>query len=393
MLKRRIIIDKANRLYQFPPEILSLVQTERKRPLIKRTGLLDLAKFTWPIDFGEDKSFGPAKLRQADRQRLSILSEAVAAWMLKQHQVKLNPAKEIFVGGRITSLLFGLSLAFIEHGDLAFVPEVGIPLYRKLITACGGESVAYPVTAKNNWLPDFGRLTTNLGRVARLLFLNSPHNPTGAELNDKEMAQLARTAASENILVVNDAAYQAIPVRSPVSLLSAPGGKQVGVEVYSFAYQFGLPPLPFGFVVGNRDAISALRTAADLTPSYVPDFYIDMAMQAIREFPGKGLKQLRDRLAGSAAEANNLLNKLYLTKAGAETIPYLWARIEKRSDSGNAARLLYRRHRILAAPGTAFGENGQGFLRFSLTAGAEAYREAGSRIRRRMTLLQTKDDG
>jgi aspartate/methionine/tyrosine aminotransferase len=392
MIKKKIVIDKANRLYQLPPEILSLVNTEDKRSLLKRGDLLDLASFNWPVEFSSDTSFDMTSLRPASGERLLELQEALAGWMAAHHRGKINPRKEIYIGGPIRSTILALALAYVENSDLAFVPEIGIPLYRKAIMACGGEPISYPVTPKNEWVPDFERINSTLGRVARVLFLNSPHNPTGAELSEKEMAHLVWTAARENILVVNDAAYQGVPSRNPVSLLAMPGGKQTGVEVYSFSYLFGLPPLPFGFVAGNREVIDALKLSTNLVPNHIPELYIELALRAIRKYPGPELKKVRQFFAQTAAESNNLLEKLSLERAGVGTVPFVWAKIERRHHSRNAARLLYRRSRILVAPGTGFGESGQGFLRFSLTAGVEAYARAASRITRKMTLIRTKDD-
>ncbi len=392
MIKRKIVIDKANRLYQIPPEILSLVNTEDKRSLLKKGDLLDLASFTWPVSFPADQACDMTSLQPASSKRIDELKESLAAWLASQHRVKINPQKEIFIGGSIRSTFFSLALAYVDNGDLAFVPEIGIPLYRKVIMACGGEPISYPVSPKNDWVPDFERINTTLGRVARLLFLNTPHNPTGAELSEKEMALLVWTAARENILIINDAAYHGIPARPPVSLLSVPGGKNVGVEAYSFSYLLGLPSLPFGFVAGNREVVSALKLATNLVPTNIPELYVELALQAIRRHPSTELKQLRSRFAQCAAESNNLLEKLSLEKAGSATVPFVWAKIERRHHSRNAARILYRRSRILVAPGTGFGESAQGFLRFSLTAGAEAFAQAASRIKRKMTLFQARTD-
>jgi LL-diaminopimelate aminotransferase len=392
MIKKKVVIEKANRVYQFPPEILSMVPTEARRSLLRKGDLIDLASFGWPVDFPSDLSLDMASLRPASAERLTELKEALAAWMQARHQVKLNPHKEIYVGGSIRTTVLSLALSYIDSGDLAFVPELGIPLYRKAIMACGGEPISYPVSSKSDWVPDFERINTTLGRVARVLFLNSPHNPTGAELSEKEMAHLTWTAARENILVINDAAYQSIPTRMPVSLLGVTGGKKVGVEVHSLAYLLGLPSIPFGFVAGNREVVSALKLSNNLIPTYLPDLYVEMALRALRQYPSDELKNVRQSIAQAAAESNNLLEKLSLEKTSNGTVPYVWAKIERRHRSRTAVRLLYRRSRIVAAPGTGFGESGQGFLRFSLTAGAEAYAEAAARIKRKMALFETKDD-
>jgi LL-diaminopimelate aminotransferase len=279
--------------------------------------------------------------------------------------------------------MFTIALAFIDNGDITFVPELGIPLYRRVTTACGGEAVSYSLSAKNDWLPDFERVHTRLGRVAGILFLNSPHNPTGGELSEKNMADLVWLAGRENIIVVNDAAYAAISGRKQVSLMSINGGNKIGVEVYSFAYHFGLLAMPFGFVVGNREIISGVKLASRLVPSFIPDAYVDLALRGIRQFPNDLLKETRAAMARNSAEGAKLLNILELEKAGFDTVPFIWAKIERRRQAATATAFLYRRSRILAVPGTAFGDTGEGFLRFSLTVPPASYSAAVQRLRRK----------
>ncbi|MBN1212310.1 MAG: pyridoxal phosphate-dependent aminotransferase [candidate division Zixibacteria bacterium] len=393
MRNKKIIIDKANRLHQMPPDILSFIQTESLRPLLKKPDLIDLATFTWPVPFESYGAPSAAELQPASKEQLNNLKEELITWFDTHHLVRLKSTKELFIGSGIRTLLFNLALSFLENGDVAFVPELGLPLYRKIVTACGAEPINYNISAKNNWSPGFDRLNTHLGRVARVLFLNSPHNPTGFELNEKEMAELAWLAGRENFLVVNDAAYQSLSERKPVSLLSVSGGRKVGVELYSFSYLFGLPPLPFGFIAGNREVINAIKQSAGLLPSYIPAHYINLALQAVRKYPSEPLRKTRKRISQAASEANQFLSALALEKAGSATVPFIWAEIGKREQNSTVtARQLYRRHRILTAPGTAFGESGQGYLRLSLTAPPELYIEAAGRLRRKIKILKKKDN-
>ncbi|HUV29947.1 MAG TPA: pyridoxal phosphate-dependent aminotransferase [Acidobacteriota bacterium] len=391
MAIKRILIDKANRLYQMPPHILAFVQSEKKRKLIKRPELIDLASFTWPVPYESDSIPDPDDLRPASRERLNNLKEELAAWMTSCHRVRLSPEPEIFIGGSVTWLTHCLAQAYINYGDIAFVPDPAVPLYRQAVTASGGEPIGYTMAEAGGWLPSFDRVQTHLGRVARLLFLNSPHNPTGAVLGEKELADLVWIAARENIPVINDAAYQGISDRVPTSLLAVDGGKKVGVEVYSFAYRFGLPPIPFGFAAGNREIIRGLKAAAGLVPPHIPDYYVTWALRAIRQFPSGSLKTCRSELHRALADSAKLLDQLSLEGCGFDTVPFIWTRVERRSSAVTAARILYRRYRILAAPGTGFGENGQGYLRFSLTAGRKAYLDAAARVRRRTKLLHPRE--
>ena len=232
---KKVIIDKANRLYQMPLDILSFLPSSERKLILRQADLVDLASFNWPISFTPDQAPTLESLRPATSERLNNLKEEIAGWMAAQHQVKLN-TKEILIGPGISAMVYASSLAYIDHGDLAFVPNLGLPLYRRAVVACGGDAIGYGVSAKQDWKADFSKVSTRVGRVARLLYINSPHNPTGAELNDKELDSLVWTASRENLLVINDAAYHSIPSRLPISLLSIDGAKRVGVEPCSFSY-------------------------------------------------------------------------------------------------------------------------------------------------------------
>lgn len=379
---KKIIVEKANRLYQLPPDLMSFARPQKQLKLLKKTELLDLASFNWPIKPSDESGIGPS-VEPADKADMQALKEALAEWYLSVHGAKLNPAKDVFIGSSISSNLFGLAMAFIDHGDVAFVPGLGLPLYRRVVAACGGESVAYAVLSQDGWRPNFERVGTRLGRVARVLFVNTPHNPTGAELNEKEMADLVWLAGKENVMIINDAAYQTIAERTATSLLSVNGGKKVGVEVGSFSYHFGLPNLPLAFVVGNRDMVSGLKLSSRLMRPFLFKSHVRAALEAIRQFPNRPLQAARKKISQSAAQVNSFMETLNLEQTGHRSVPFVWARLPQRSPSTRAANRLLKRSRVLVAPGSGFGEVGEGYLRLSLTAGAEVYQEATARLRKR----------
>lgn len=392
MIKKKVVIEKADRLYQMPPDIFSMIRVSDKPSLVRKTDLIDLASFDWPVQFDPELTISAEQLEPASTERILELKTALADWQLAVNKVKLNPEREIYIGGGISSILFSLSLAFLEAGDIALVPEVGLPLYRRVVTGAGAEPISYPVTQKTGWAPEFDRTAHNIRRVGQILFLNTPHNPTGTELDAKELAHLVTLASRENIIIVNDAAYQSIPSRRPLSILSLPGGKNVGVEVGSFSYTFGLPSLPFGYLVGSREVVSALEMVESLQSVRIPEYYVDLALRAIKNYPNDSLKQVRSQISSAMSEASALLEKLTLENVSGGTVPFIWAKIEKRSQSRRAAQILFKRSRILVAPGTGFGDSGEGYLRLSLTPPPEQFAKAKARIKKRISLKGTTDE-
>jgi aspartate/methionine/tyrosine aminotransferase len=383
---RKVVIEKADRLYQLPPDPMAYLQSERRRTLPRRITTLDLATFNWPIAF-DNGAVPSAGLVPASEAELAGVKEEIAAWFQSNHGTKIDPDKEIFVGGSVSTLLYLAALAFVDSGDLVFVPSLGVPHYRRVTGAVGGEALRYEISAKNNWLPSFDRITSRAGRVARVLFLNSPHNPTGAELDTRIMSDLVWLAGKENVLLVNDASHSALSGHRTVSLMSISDGKQVGIELYSIPRTFGIPSIPLGFAIGNKDAIAGLKAAIQVVPQVIYSWMISMAREAIHSRTDR-LDPVRRQIAQSRAAIISLCETLELEPAGYQTIPFLWAKIDGRRPSSALAATLFRRSRVLVTPGSAFGDNGEGHIRFSLTAEPDVIESARQRIAKKLTLLK-----
>ena len=375
-------------MFKLPPPLFSLLQKEKTKTSFLKTNILNFSKFNWPVETDSELRLDSESLSPANDKKIQKLKEAVSDWFLKRHNISLIPEKEVYIGSGIRNLILNLGLSFIDNGELAFVPGLGYPHYRRTVAACGGESIAYDLNEKNGWLPELESFETPAGRVAKLMFLNSPHNPTGATLSAKDISFLIRVAAKENIMLINDAAYQSLSELNPLSILSIAGGKNVGVELYSFSYTFGLPALPFGFVAGNRDVINGLKQIERLSPQPILNIYADLALSAMKQFPNSHLKNVRRLISQNYGELLRLAELLELEEVGKRSVPFLWGKISGRKSSLRAANLLYRQGRIMAVPGSEFGDSGEGYLRFSLTEPSDNYVEAFKRIKKKRRLFQ-----
>lgn len=392
MLVKKVLIDRADRLYQMPPDVLDFARPLLGKRLLPGSPILDLASLNWPGTPDADESQKPASLNPATPEQIALFKESLADWLTQYYSDSRIAPREIFLGNGIRSLVWLTSLAFVDHGDPALVPGLGIPCYRKAVTAAGGTPVPYSLSPKNNWMPDFKKLSARIGQAVRVCFINSPHNPTGAELDEPTLQQLVERASRENMLLVNDACYHGIPSRKPLSIMAVEGGRKVGLELYSFSYLLGLSPIPFGFAVGHRHLIAALEAASQVLPPYIPKGFVDMASQGLRQTSAKSLQTLRQQFASTAAEARQMLETIGIESVSPPTVPFIWARLPERRNSVAFARTMLRRYRILIAPGTGFGEVGQGFVRVSLTAPVDRYTEATERIKSRHILTRRRRD-
>lgn len=386
MLVKKVLIDRADRLYQMPPDVLDFARPILGKPLLPGQPILDLASFEWPVVEGSSEKFDIDSLLPAHAARMRTFKEELADWLTRYFGGSRIAPSQIFVGDGIRSLLLHVSLTFIESGDPVLVPGLGLPLYRKVVTVAGGLPISYQLSARSNWMPEFAKLSTRTGQAVRLCIINSPHNPTGAELDESTLTTLIERCSKENTLLLNDACYHAIPARKPLSLFASDGGQKVGLELYSFPYLLGLPPIPFGFVLGQRQLIAALEAAATAHPIQIPAGYVEIVSAALRQTTSRSIEQYRRRFTATAASAQEFLGKLGMQTSASSTVPFLWARIPERRNSVAFARMLLKRYRILVAPGTGFGEAGQGYVRISLTAPKERFAEAAERVKKRHLL-------
>lgn len=382
---KKVILDKANRIYHFPFDLEDFFPKRTIKAGEKRLPTIDLGHFTWPIN----SSSAPAEINALDiaaGKDLLEFKEAISGWLSNEYGIKVDPRKEIYVGQGIHRIIFDICLAFVEYGDIVLCPEPGMPFYRRLVISVGGIPVTYSISAKSGYKPSFVKLSSNLGKAANILILNNPNNPFGTTLDETELIELMRTASRQNIFIINDAAYCSMAEEKYIPLRSLPGGSKVSLEIFSIPFTFGLPYLPFGFAIGSPDIISGLDTIQKTIGVFVPKSWLSQSMKAIEDYPSRELQDVRKYVNQSRLEAEQMAEKMQWESVGGKSCPFLWVKIPRRKQSASYAAAILRRKRILVLPGTAFGETGEGYLRLSLTASREDYEEAGKRLSKRLTM-------
>lgn len=378
---KKVILDKADRLYHLPFDLDEYFPRQTLQSAARRFPQIDLGRFHWPVEKWQGD--GPGSSEIAGAKELLTLREALASWLQEEFSLRINPRKQIFIGHGIRRILLDFSLAFIEYGDLVLCPEPGLPAYRRDIIIAGGMPLSYQISEKTNYKPSLKKFSANVGKTAKVLVLNSPHNPLGSVLDESDIGELIRYASRDNILLVNDAAYCSLAEEKFLPLLSLPGGDRVSLEIFSVPLTFGLPHIPFGFAVGPAETIGALESAGRLTGQFVPVGWVWAALKAIEQYPSAELKNVRKRIEQSRQAAKQMVEKFDWKPLGHDSAPFLWTKIPGRKASAAFATALLRRRGILTLPGTAFGDAADGYLRLSLTASAEEYRSAEEQLGRR----------
>lgn len=386
---KRLIIDKADRLYRLPAAIDEFLPAKGKKPLLHRD-VIDLAQLQWPT--GSPSGSESVIPRPAPTSEISQLAELTAVWYQTTYGVHIHPEKEIFIGGGIRQLLALVALSFFNTGELVLIPDPGVWHYRAAVAISSAESVPYHLVERNQFKPAVRSLAGDLIRAAKGMILNAPHNPTGSTLQREELEELARLAGRHNLILLLDQAFSGLTKPEfRTSLFGVPGGRKVGLEMYSYAYNFGLPLPSHGFIVAQPALISGLRQTAKVFGIGLTKQEIEIASAACQS-PPEVLESLSAGLARNRELADQFCHRLGLTPVDSQSGPFLWARLPGRKQSRRFCRVLYLKSGILAVPGAAFGENGEGYIRLALLSSAESWQrgiEAAANfslaIRRRQT--------
>jgi len=195
--------------------------------------------------------------------------DAAARYLEVVYGVKgINAETEVVHSIGSKPALAMLPYAFINPGDVALVSVPGYPVLATHTKYCGGESYHLPLEESNGFMPRLDKVPATIRKRAKLLYINYPNNPTGAVATRKFFDEVVEFAVKNKLIVVQDAAYGALCHKGrPLSFLSVPGAKEVGVEIHSMSKAFNMTGWRLAFVAGNEKVVSAFSHIKDNTDS------------------------------------------------------------------------------------------------------------------------------
>ena len=199
----------------------------------------------------------------------SVLKAAAGRYLDRVCGVQgIDPATEVMHSIGSKAALSILPAALINPGDYVLMTVPGYPVFGTHAKYYGGLVFNLPLTAANHFLPDLDSVPVDVLRKTKALVLNYPNNPTGGSATPEFFAKVVAFARKHQIVVVHDAAYAALVFRGkPLSFLSTPGAKEVGIELHSTSKSFNMTGWRCGFVAGNALLVKAYGDVKDNTDS------------------------------------------------------------------------------------------------------------------------------
>ncbi len=310
----------------------------------------------------------PANHRYPETAGLPELCQAIAGWYERRFGVSLDADKEVLplIGSK--EGIAHIAFCFIDHGDIALVPDPGYPVYSISTMLVGGRPYYMPLKEERDFLPDLDKIPAYILKGAKLLWINYPNNPTSAVADLAFFNKVVKLARQHDLVVCHDGPYSEVAFDGyqPVSFMQADEAKETGVEFHSLSKSYNMTGWRIGMVVGNATMIDALRRLKSNLDSGIP--------QAIQYAAIEALTASQDCIQEHNAIYQRrrdliieMLNSIGLEAKVPKASLYVWAKVPKGYNSMDFATDLLEQVGVAVTPGVGYGKNGEGYVRLSLS--------------------------
>ena len=313
-------------------------------------------------------------------QGLPELRQGIADFYQRHYQVAVDSTSEVLPLMGSKEGILHLSMAFLNLGDKVLIPNPGYPTYESVTRLVEAVPVFYDLKPENNWEPDLAELDKMDLEGVKLLWVNYPHMPTGANAKQAVFEELINWARKNNILLVNDNPYSFILTDKPQSVLTTPGAMDVAMELNSLSKSFNMAGWRVGMLLGNEANIKAVLKVKSNMDSGM--FYgIQQGAIAALQAPDSWFEELNkvyDKRRQLIYELATLLGSEFDTNSSGL---FVWAKLKDSTLDAEAFidKILYE-YELFITPGTIFGSQGEGYIRFSLCVEESQIRKAIERI-------------
>ncbi len=380
------MIQTANRLnsvqeYYFSRKLREVRQliADGKPVINMGIGSPDLAPHKSVIAAMTDAMYDDKAHEYQNYQGLPELRKGMADFYAQQFGVILDFNSEILPLMGSKEGIMHISLAFLNEGDAVLIPNPGYPTYASVTELVQAKAIAYDLTEGHGWQPDFAKLEQmDLSKV-KLMWVSYPHMPTGATGSIALFEQLIAFGKKHNILIVNDNPYSFVLNQKPISILQVEGAKDVALELNSLSKTYNMAGWRVGMVMGTASLIDAVLKVKSNMDSGMFYGIQKGAIEALK-LGKEWFESQNDTYARRRQLVFRLAEKLNCNFDRNSVGLFVWAKLP----AGIAAeafidKVLIEKH-IFITPGTIFGSNGEGYIRFSLCVTEEKIQEAIARF-------------
>lgn len=309
------------------------------------------------------------------------LREAIAQYVSDTRRVNVTPDEVVVVPGGKPVIFFSI-LALAEEGDEIIYPNPGFPIYESMINYAGAKAVPIRLREELDFRLDVDELAGLINDRTKLVIVNSPHNPTGGVLEKKDIDAIARAIGDRDIMVLSDEIYsQLIFEGEHHSIMSLDGMKERTILLDGFSKTYAMTGWRMGFGVMRVDLATHISRLMTNSNSCTASFTQVAGVEALRG-PQKSVDAMRAEFKKRRDVMVAGLNKI---KGFSCQMPhgafYVFPNITETGwPSKKLADALLDEAGVAALSGTAFGQFGEGYLRFSVANSIENIEKALQRV-------------
>ncbi|MDR3127543.1 MAG: aminotransferase class I/II-fold pyridoxal phosphate-dependent enzyme [Tannerellaceae bacterium] len=310
------------------------------------------------------------------------LRRGFARWYDRWYGVSLDAEQEILplIGSK--EGILHVSLTFLNAGDGVLIPNPGYPTYTSVSKLVGAVPIPYALREDTGWKPDFEALEGQDLSGVKLMWVNYPHMPTGANGDRELFERLVDFGRRHGIVICHDNPYSFILNDSPLSILQTPGAKEVCIELNSMSKAHNMPGWRMAMLASNAQFVQwVLKVKSNVDSGQFQP--MQHAAAVALEAPAEWYAGMNEVYRSRRAVAGLLMQAMGCRYDERQTGLFLWGRIPEEEAQVEALtdRLLYEAN-VFITPGFIFGSGGERYVRISLCCPEARLREALGRIQK-----------
>jgi alanine-synthesizing transaminase len=387
-------VDVSSRILRLPPYLFGRINKMKYEKRVAGVDIIDLGMGN-PTDPTPDSVI--KKLAEAARDprnhRYSVsngvagLRKEVAKKYQAKYGVTLDPETEVIATIGSKEGFSHLCLALLGPGDTAIVPDPAFPIHVYAVAMAGANVIRVPLGNDQHFLARIEKMIEGLYPTPKLLILNYPHNPTAMTIEPDFWDRAIALCRRHGIMIISDFAYGEVcfdGYKAP-SFLAAHGAKDLGVEFTTMSKSYNMAGWRIGFCAGNSEMVKALATIKGyydygiFAPIQIASI---IAMREHAEVPGKQSKVYEKRRNVVCRG----LDKLGWTYEKPRASMFVWAKIKHEHLAGagtiDFCLRMMDEAQVALAPGRAFGENGENYVRIALVENDQRLKQAMANLER-----------
>ena len=308
---------------------------------------------------------------------LPDLRQTIADYVSRTRGVNVKSDEVVVVPGGKPIIFFSI-LSLIDAGDEVIYPNPGFPIYESMINYVAGQAIPIRLREERDFGLDVGELASLITDQTKLIILNSPQNPTGGVLSRRDIHDIAEAIGDRNILVLSDEIYSRLIFEGEhYSIMSIPGFKDRTILLDGFSKTYAMTGWRMGYGVMRADLAVHITRLMTNSNSCTASFTQVAGIEALRG-DQSSVDRMRDEFQRRRDVFVAGLNKI---KGFSCRMPkgafYVFPNITKTAwKSKKLADTLLEEAGVACLSGTAFGDYGEGYLRFSVANSLENLQKA-----------------